>query len=124
MTRRVGITGIGVVAPGGIGVKNFWSLLSEGRSATRTVSFFDPARFRSRIAAEIDFDPGAHGLSPQRVRRMDRAAQLAVVSAREAVQDSGLEFPDLPPGRIGVTVGSAVGAKRPSVSTSSQPAAK
>jgi len=110
VNRRVVITGIGTATPGGVGVKNFWALLSEGRTATRTVSFFDPAPFRSRVAAEIDFDPEAHGLSQQQVRRMDRAAQLAVVSAREAAQDSGLEFADLDPARIGVSLGSAVGA--------------
>ena len=110
MRRRVLITGIGVVAPGGIGAKDFWSLLSHGRTATRGITFFDPGPFRSRVAAEADFDPEAHGLSPQEIRRMDRAAQFAVVSTAEAVADSGLEPGDLDPYRIGVTVGSAVGA--------------
>nr|ARK36155.1 keto-acyl synthase alpha [Streptomyces antibioticus] len=108
--RRVVITGIGVLAPGGIGVKNFWSLLSEGRTATRGITFFDPAQFRSRVAAEIDFDPEEHGLNPQETRRMDRAAQLAVVATREAVADSGIELTGIDPYRVGVTVGSAVGA--------------
>ncbi|MDH6454879.1 MULTISPECIES: beta-ketoacyl-[acyl-carrier-protein] synthase family protein [unclassified Streptomyces] len=108
--RRVVITGIGVVAPGGIGVKDFWNLISEGRTATRGISFFDPSQFRSRVAAEIDFDAEAHGLSPQETRRMDRAAQLAVVAAREAVADSGLELQEQNPHRTGVTIGSAVGA--------------
>ncbi|MFF4412774.1 beta-ketoacyl-[acyl-carrier-protein] synthase family protein [Streptosporangium sp. NPDC001559] len=110
MSRRVAITGIGVVAPGGLGVKNFWSLLTEGRTATRGITFFDPAPFRSRIAAECDFDPASHGLTPQEIRRMDRAAQFAVVATREAVADSGLELCGLDPGRTGVSVGSAVGA--------------
>lgn len=110
MQREVVITGIGVVAPGGIGVKEFWSLLSEGRTATRTISFFDPAPFRSQVAAEVDFDPELHGLRPQEVRRMDRAAQFAVVTAAEAVTDSGLDLAALDPCRTGVTVGSAVGA--------------
>jgi minimal PKS ketosynthase (KS/KS alpha) len=110
VSRRVVITGIGVLAPGGIGVKNFWSLLSEGRTATRGITFFDASPYRSRVAAEIDFDAAEHGLGPQQIRRMDRAAQLAVVAAREAVADSGLEFAELVPGRTGVTIGSAVGA--------------
>jgi act minimal PKS ketosynthase (KS/KS alpha) len=110
MGRRVVITGIGVVAPGGVGVKDFWSLLSEGRTATRRITFFDPSPFRSRVAAEVDFDPEAHGLGPQQIRRMDRAAQFAVVTATQAVADSGLEPADLNPYRTGVTVGSAVGA--------------
>lgn len=110
MRRRVVITGIGVVAPGGIGAKNFWNLLSEGRTATRKITFFDASPFRSRVAAEIDFDPEAHGLTPQEIRRMDRAVQLAIVAAREAVSDSGVALSALDPYRIGVCIGSAVGA--------------
>ncbi len=110
MRRRVVITGIGVMAPGGIGVKNFWSLLSEGRTATRGITFFDPAPFRSRVAAEIDFHPEEHGLTPQEIRRMDRAAQLVVVATREAVAGSGLDPAAMDPHRTGVTIGSAVGA--------------
>ncbi|MFD6065857.1 MULTISPECIES: beta-ketoacyl-[acyl-carrier-protein] synthase family protein [Amycolatopsis] len=108
--HRVAITGVGVLAPGGVGAKSFWSLLSDGRTATRAISFFDASAYRSRIAAEVDFDPAEHGLSSQEIRRMDRAAQFAVVAAREAVADSGLEPAELDPTRTGVTVGSAVGA--------------
>ncbi|MFC8346497.1 beta-ketoacyl-[acyl-carrier-protein] synthase family protein [Streptomyces sp. NPDC057280] len=107
--RRVVVTGMEVLAPGGVGTEAFWSLLSEGRTATRGITFFDPAQFRSRVAAEIDFDPYAHGLTPHEVRRMDRAAQFAVVAARGAVADSGLDTEALDPYRIGVTIGSAVG---------------
>ncbi|MCX4959772.1 beta-ketoacyl-[acyl-carrier-protein] synthase family protein [Streptomyces virginiae] len=108
--RRVVVTGMEVLAPGGVGRDNFWSLLSEGRTATRGITFFDPSQFRSRVAAEIDFDPYAHGLTPHEVRRMDRAAQFAVVAARGAVADSGLGTDALDPYRIGVTIGSAVGS--------------
>ncbi|MCS0639615.1 beta-ketoacyl-[acyl-carrier-protein] synthase family protein [Streptomyces sp. LP05-1] len=111
MNRRVVITGIGVVAPGGSGgTQQFWSLLTEGRTATRPVSLFDASSFRSRIAAEADFDPARSGLTPREIRRMDRAAQFAVVSAREAVADSGLDLDAQDPFRMGVTIGSAVGA--------------
>jgi act minimal PKS ketosynthase (KS/KS alpha) len=107
--RRVAITGLGVVAPGGVGVKEYWSLLTEGRTATRRISFYDPSPFRSQVAAEIDFDPLAAGLSQQETRRLDRAAQFAVVSAREALADSGLDLSALDPTRVGTAVGSAVG---------------
>ncbi len=110
MSRRVAIVGVGVVAPGGIGVKEFWSLLSEGRTSTRTITFFDAAPFRSRVAAEIDFDPARNGLTPQEIRRTDRATQLALVAMREAVADSAAPFADLDPARLGVTIGTAVGA--------------
>jgi minimal PKS ketosynthase (KS/KS alpha) len=107
--RRAVITGIGAVAPGGIGRDALWDLLSAGRTATRTITLFDPSGFRSRIAAECDFDPVQSGLCPQEVRRMDRAAQFAVVSAREAVADSGVAVDELDPARVTVSVGSAVG---------------
>ncbi|GEC06305.1 actinorhodin polyketide putative beta-ketoacyl synthase 1 [Streptomyces spinoverrucosus] len=108
--RRVVITGVEVIAPGGVGARKFWELLTEGRTATRGITFFDPSPFRSRVAAEVDFDPYVHGLTPQEVRRMDRAAQFAVVAARGAVADSGLALDALDPYRIGVTVGTAVGS--------------
>jgi act minimal PKS ketosynthase (KS/KS alpha) len=104
------ITGIGVVAPGGTGTKAFWDLITSGRTATGRISFFDPSPYRSQIAAECDFDPALHGLTPREIRRMDRATQFAVVGAGEAVRDSGLDFQHPDPARIGVTIGSAVGA--------------
>jgi minimal PKS ketosynthase (KS/KS alpha) len=110
MSRQVVITGIGVVAPGGPDTKAFWETLTAGRTATRRISFFDPHPFRSQIAAECDFDAVAEGLSHQEIRRMDRAAQLCVVAARQALSDSGLEPDALAPHRTGVSIGSAVGA--------------
>lgn len=106
--RRVVITGIGVVAPGATGTKAFWELLTSGRTATRPISLFDATGYRSRIAAEADFDPASHGFTPEEAERLDRAAQFALVAAREALADSGAagEFDPL---RCGVTLGSAVG---------------
>jgi act minimal PKS ketosynthase (KS/KS alpha) len=106
----VAVTGIGVMAPGGVGVKEFWSLLTEGRTATRRITFFDPSRFRSQVAAEVDFDPEAHGLRQQEIRRMDRAIQMAVIATREALADSGYDVTDGDPHRTGVCLGSALGA--------------
>ena len=108
MDYCVAITGIGVRAPGGIGANAFWELLTSGRTATRAISFFDPSPFRSRVAAECDFDARAEGFTPKELRRMDRAAQLGVAAAREALADSGLGG-GLDPADVSVTVGSAVG---------------
>ncbi|MCM3920957.1 beta-ketoacyl-[acyl-carrier-protein] synthase family protein [Frankia sp. AiPs1] len=108
--RRVVITGIGVRAPGGGGAKDFWNLLTAGRTATRRISFFDAGPFRSQVAGEVDFDAQAEGLTPRQIRRMDRAAQFAVVCTRDAVEDSGLELDRVEPHRIGVSLGSAVAA--------------
>jgi minimal PKS ketosynthase (KS/KS alpha) len=117
------VTGIGVVAPGGGTRDGFWELLTSGRTATRRISTFDPAPFRSQIAAECDFDPAARGLTAQEIARNDRFVQLALVAADEAVADSGLSRVGRgPDGRgdhgglggpdtvVGVSLGSAVGA--------------
>ncbi|PWR06775.1 beta-ACP synthase [Micromonospora sicca] len=109
MTRSVVVTGIGAVAPGAVGREAYWELLAAGRTATRRISLFDAGAFRSRIAAEVDFDPRACGLTSAEIRRMDRAAQFAVVSAREAIADSGLDLGAGDPARLGVSIGSAVG---------------
>jgi len=109
MSRRVAVTGIGVVAPGGIGVPAFWNLLAEGRTATRGITFFDPAGLRSRIAAECDFDPAAHGLDTEQIARSDRYIQFALVAGEEAVRDAGLELDREDPWRVGVCLGTAVG---------------
>ncbi|MFE3518037.1 beta-ketoacyl-[acyl-carrier-protein] synthase family protein [Streptomyces sp. NPDC059166] len=109
MTRRVAVTGVGVVAPGGIGAPAFWDLLSNGRTATRGITLFDPAEFRSRIAAECDFDPVAHGLDADLIARSDRYIQFALVAAREALGDAGLDLEREDPWRIGVSLGTAVG---------------
>lgn len=110
MSRRVVITGLGAVAPGSTGVSGLWKQLTEGRSATRHITHFDASPYRSRIAAEVDFDPEASGLRPQEIRRMDRATQFAVTAAREAMADSGLDFTAADPERVAVALGNAVGA--------------
>ncbi|GLZ38906.1 beta-ketoacyl-[acyl-carrier-protein] synthase family protein [Actinokineospora sp. NBRC 105648] len=110
MSRRVVITGIGVRAPGGRGTKEFWDLLTAGRTATRPISSFDASPFRSRVAGEVDFDPALEGITPRELRRMDRATQFAVACAREAVADSGVAFAGVDPHRVGVVLGSAVAA--------------
>ena len=113
--RRVVVTGIGVVAPGSMGREGFWDMITAGRTATRRITFFDATRFRSQVAAEVDFDGRLLGLTAQEVHRNDRFVQMAMVAADEAVADSGLpigsDSPEAPdPDRVGVTLGSAVGA--------------
>jgi minimal PKS ketosynthase (KS/KS alpha) len=109
VTRRVAVTGIGVVAPGGVGVPAFWDLLSSGRTATRRISRFDATGFRSRIAAECDFDPAGVGLDPARLARADRYVQFAMAAADEALHDAGMDPQSEDPWRIAVSLGTAVG---------------
>jgi len=107
--RRTVVTGIGVVAPGGVTRKAFWTLLSDGRTATRRISLFDASTFRSRVAAECDFDPAEAGLSAKDCRRSDRYVQFGLAAAAEAMAESGLEPTEELLNRMGVVMGSAVG---------------
>lgn len=107
--RRVVITGVGAVTPIGTAVDGLWEGLVARRSAVRTLSRFDPAPFRSKIAAEIpDFRPQDF-LEAKRAKRLDRFSQLAVTCARLALADAGLEPAREDSDRVGAMMGSALG---------------
>jgi minimal PKS ketosynthase (KS/KS alpha) len=107
--RRSAVTGIGVVAPGGVTRDAFWDMITAGRTATRQITFFDPTGFRSQIAAEADFDPRAAGLTEQEIARMDRYIQFAAAAGMEAVADAGIDLEAVDGDRTAVALGSAVG---------------
>jgi 3-oxoacyl-[acyl-carrier-protein] synthase II len=107
--RRVVITGMGVVAPNGIGIENFWDSLVHGRSAVRKITRFDASSYPSQIAAEVpDFDPTDY-TNPKTARRSDRFAHFCVASASLALEDAEIRIPVKDPYRIGVFVGTAMG---------------
>jgi minimal PKS ketosynthase (KS/KS alpha) len=107
--RRTAITGIGVVAPGGLTREGFWEQITAGRTGTRRITAFDASGFRSQIAAEADFDPLKAGLDDHEKRRQDRYIQFATAAALEAAGDSGLDVDAVDHDRLGVCLGSAVG---------------
>ena len=107
--RRVVVTGVGCVTPIGTGADGLWDGLKARRSAVRTITRFDAAPLRSRIAAEIpDFRPQDF-LDARRSRRLDRFSQLAVVAAGLAVRDAALDFAREDRDRVGASMGSALG---------------
>ena len=107
--RRVVITGMGVVAPNGIGVKNFWDSLVHGRSAVRRITRFDASSYPSQIAAEVsDFDPTDY-MDPKTAKRLGRFAQFALAAAQMAVEDSDIDFTVEDPYKIGVFIGTGIG---------------
>ena len=107
--RRVVITGMGVVAPNGIGIENFWDSLVHGRSGVRKISRFDAPSYPSQVAGEvIDFDPTNY-MSLKSARRMDRFSQFAVASARMALEDAKIVISEKNSDNIGIALGSALG---------------
>jgi 3-oxoacyl-[acyl-carrier-protein] synthase II len=108
-SRRVAVTGIGIVCPIGIAREGLWQGLQASRSAVRTITRFDPSMFRSHNAAQIeDFRPGDF-LEAKRAKRLDRFGHFAVVSARLALEDAGIDLAAEDRERVGSTMGSALG---------------
>jgi len=107
--RRVVVTGMGVIAPNGIGTENFWNALTHGRSGISKVTHFDATSYPSQVAGEVkDFDPTNY-MSPKSARRMDRFAQFAVACARMALEDAKIGISQEDSEQIGISLGSALG---------------
>lgn len=109
--RRVAITGLGIISALGNSVPEFWDKLSRGVSGIAPIRLVDCSRMRFQNGAEVkDFDPAAHFDSSQ-VSLLDRFAQFALVSAREAIRDSGIEFDSATKKRTAIVTGSSVGGQ-------------
>ena len=111
--RRIVVTGLGLVTPVGIGVKESWKNIVEGLSGISNITNFDTnsfsTPFSSTIAGEVkNFDPKEY-LNPKDARRMDTFIQYGLVAALEAFNDSGLEVNDANAERIGTSIGSGIG---------------
>lgn len=88
--RRVVITGLGVVAPNGIGKEDFWNASICGRSGVRAITRFDASPLPSRIAGEIpNFEPEALSITQEELLYTDRGTQFALAAANLALQDAG-----------------------------------
>lgn len=103
--HRVVVTGLGVLSPLGPLAK-FWPGLLEGKSGIRGTTLFDPEDLEVKIAAEVDFEPGDH-IDRKTARRMARASQMALIAARMALTDAGLDQQTVASQgeRVGVTIG-------------------
>jgi len=106
--RRVVITGLGVLAPNGIGKEAFWDALAEGKSGIKRIERFDPSPFPTQIAGEINgFNPASY-IQPKHAKRMDRTAHLAVAAAKMAINDAHLAIAEEDRERTGVVIGTTM----------------
>jgi 3-oxoacyl-[acyl-carrier-protein] synthase II len=109
MTRRVVITGMGTVNALSPDLAGYWRALLEGRSGVGPITQFDSTAFKVKFAGEVKgFNPEEH-FEPRAARRLDRFTQFALVAARAAVKDSGIDFSREDPYRCGVILGSGIG---------------
>jgi 3-oxoacyl-[acyl-carrier-protein] synthase II len=109
LKRRVVITGVGLVVPTGIGVKNAWKNICEGKSGIGPITRFDTNGFETKIAGEVkDFNPDLY-IEKKEVKKMDLFIQYAMGAAHEAMEDSNLQITPENADRIGVIVGTGLG---------------
>jgi len=110
MKRRVVVTGLGAITPIGKNVNEFFDNVMAGKCGIDFISTFDTDAYSVKLAAEVkDFNPLDY-MDAKKARRMDRFSQFAVAAAMEAVADSGLDFASENMERVGVVVGSGIGA--------------
>ena len=111
MTRRVAVTGIGVIAAPGNTRDLFWSALSQGASAIRPITLVDPALLRFPNAAEVDGYRASNYFDDKDAGMLDRFAQFALIAAREAVANSGITFDAALGENTAIVTGSCVGGQ-------------
>lgn len=109
MSRRVFVTGMGVVSSLGLGRKPFWDALLAGRSGARKVSLFDTSELGRDLACEVhDFRPRDH-LTSAEAKRVGRCSAFAVAATRMAVADAQLDLSKLDGERVSVVLGTTMG---------------
>src|SRR5438552_12997810 len=108
--RRAVITGIGTITCIVTGVDAFWNGVLAEKSGINRITSFDPGVFRVRCVGEIGGWNPEEFFLPHRLKRLDRYAQFAVVSAKLALEDAHIEYSrEKPQDRIGVSFGTALG---------------
>ncbi|HME36008.1 MAG TPA: beta-ketoacyl-ACP synthase II [Candidatus Sulfotelmatobacter sp.] len=109
MTRRVVVTGLGLICGVGNSTDEVWKSLLAGKSGVGRITSFDPAAFACQIAAEVkNFDP-LNYIEKKEVKKMGRFIHVAIAAADEALKMSGLKITPENDERVGVHIGSGIG---------------
>jgi 3-oxoacyl-[acyl-carrier-protein] synthase II len=109
ITRRVVVTGLGLVTPLGTGVEKTWKAICAGESGIGRITKFDPTGYDAQIAGEVkDFDP-AQFIEKKEIKKMDAFIHYAVGAAQLAVDDAGLKIKPEEATKVGVYIGSGIG---------------
>ncbi len=109
MSRRVVVTGVGLVSPLGIGTQANWDALCAGCSGIGPITHFDAAQFSARIAGEVkQFDP-LRFIDKKDVKKMDVFIQFAIAASQFAMDDAALSVTEDMATRVGVFIASGIG---------------
>ena len=109
MENRVVVTGMGAITPIGNNVEEFWKGIKEGKCGIDKITLFDTTNHKVKLAAEVKNFDAEEILGKKEAKKMDRFSQFAVVAAKEAMVDSGLDNLDFNHDRFGVIVSSGIG---------------
>lgn len=100
--RRVVITGLGVVAPNGVGKRAFWESSLKGAPCVRRITRFDARGYSCRVAGEVEGFEATDFLHPKVAKQTDRSVHMALACCRMAAEDAGLDLQCEPPGEVGM----------------------
>ena len=107
--KRVVVTGLGVVTPVGLNVEETWNNLLAGKSGAAPITLFDCSKFKTQFACEVKGLNVNDWIDRKEARKLDRYTQLAMISAMQAVKDSGMDLETEDKNRIGVIFGVGIG---------------
>lgn len=107
--KRVVVTGLGAVTPVGLNVEETWQNLLKGVSGAAPITQFDCSKFKTHFACEVKGLNVNEWIDRKEARKLDRYTQLAMISAMQAVQDSGMDLETVDKNRIGVVYGVGIG---------------
>lgn len=109
MSRRVAVTGVGLLTPLGLGTEETWEAVRSGKSGITRISAFDPSAYNCQIAGEVkDFDPTRY-IDRKEIKKMGRFIQFAIAATEFALSASGLKIDKSSAERSGVYIGSGIG---------------
>ncbi|MFH1397773.1 MAG: beta-ketoacyl-[acyl-carrier-protein] synthase family protein [Candidatus Omnitrophota bacterium] len=106
---KIAVTGIGVVAPSGIGKRQFWANIKSGRSFIKEITRFEASQYPSHIAGQIDdLDKYTH-VSERLLKKIDVFSHMALIASEMALQDSLIDIKKEDPNLVGIFLGNAIG---------------
>ena len=110
MSRRVVVTGMGAITPIGLSVDEFWDSIKAQKIGFAPITKFDTTEYKCKLAAEVKGFEAKNFMDFKSAKRMEAFCQFAVAAAKEAMEDSGLDMEKEEPYKVGVAVGSGIGA--------------
>ncbi len=106
---KVAVTGLGIVAPSGIGRRQFWANIKSGRSFVKEITRFDASRYPSHIAGQIDDLEKYSHVSERLLKKIDAFSHMALIASEMALQDAGIDIKKEDPNLVGIFLGNAIG---------------